>query len=303
MEKKGIALACRMDSKRAIDLTKEIFEFLVEKNEEVFLETRIAPKIFSPNSMNLIEMTNSNLKALLSIGGDGTLLRVASNVSQRDPPPIMGVNVGSVGFLDESNQRKVFRDIEKILEDKYLIEECSKITPYVVKKNSEEIRLNNGLNEVLIVSSKSSKVLQVSIKVNGVFLNRSYLDGVIVSTSTGSTAYNLSAGGAIVFPTLDVMQITPLNAFARSGLKPIIVPDDAVVEIRLLRPRLNAKIIIDGQKIVRNIQPNTKIRIRKAESKAKFIRITDDLYSNYFRRLRKKIIGVLKIPPSDSPEE
>jgi NAD+ kinase len=303
MEKKGIALACRMDSKRAIDLTKEIFEFLVEKEEEVFLETRIAPKIFSPNSMNLIEMNNSNLKALLSIGGDGTLLRVASNVSQRDPPPIMGVNVGSVGFLDESNQRKVFRDLEKILDDKYIIEECSKITPYVVKKNSEEIRLNNGLNEVLVVSSKSSKVLQVSIKVNGVFLNRSYLDGVIVSTSTGSTAYNLSAGGAILFPTLDVMQITPLNAFARSGLKPIIVPDDAVVEIRLLRPRLNAKIIIDGQKIVRNIQPNTKIRIRKAESKAKFIRISDDLYSNYFRRLRKKIIGVLKIPPSDSPEE
>jgi NAD+ kinase len=303
MEKKGFALACRMDSKRAIDLTKEIFEFLVEKDEEVFLETRIAPKIFSPNSMNLIEMTNSNLKALLSIGGDGTLLRVASNVSQRDPPPIMGVNVGSVGFLDESNQRKVFRDIEKILEDKYLIEECSKITPYVVKKNSEEIRLNNGLNEVLIVSSKSSKVLQVSIKINGVFLNRSYLDGVIVSTSTGSTAYNLSAGGAILFPTLDVMQITPLNAFARSGLKPIIVPYDAVVEIKLLRPRLNAKIIIDGQKIVRNIQPNTKIRIKKAESKAKFIRISDDLYSNYFRRLRKKIIGVLKIPPSDSPEE
>jgi NAD+ kinase len=303
MEKKGIALACRMDSKRAIDLTKEIFEFLVEKGEEVFLETRIAPKIFSPNSMNLIEMNNSNVKALLSIGGDGTLLRVASNVSQRDPPPIMGVNVGSVGFLDESNHRKVFRDIEKILDNSYIIEECSKITPYVVKKNSEEIRLNNGLNEVLIVSSKSSKVLQVSIKVNGVFLNRSYLDGVIVSTSTGSTAYNLSAGGAILFPTLDVMQITPLNAFARSGLKPIIVPDEAVIEIKLLRPRLNAKIIIDGQKIVRNIQPNTKIRIRKAESKAKFIRISDDLYSNYFRRLRKKIIGVLKIPPSDSPEE
>jgi len=303
MEKKGIALACRMDSKRAIDLTKEIFEFLVEKGKEVFLETRIAPKIFSPNSMNLIEMNNSNVKALLSIGGDGTLLRVASNVSQRDPPPIMRVNVGSVAFLDESNHRKVFRDIEKILDDSYIIEECSKITPYVVKKNSEEIRLNNGLNEVLIVSSKSSKVLQVSIKVNGVFLNRSYLDGVIVSTSTGSTAYNLSAGGAILFPTLDVMQITPLNAFARSGLKPIIVPDETVIEIKLLRPRLNAKIIIDGQKIVRNIQPNTKIRIRKAESKAKFIRISDDLYSNYFRRLRKKIIGVLKIPPSDSPEE
>ncbi|TXT56241.1 MAG: NAD kinase [Promethearchaeota archaeon] len=303
MGEKGIALACRMDSERAIKLTKEIFEFLTEKNEEVFLETRIAPKIFAPNSMNLLEMSDTNLKALLSVGGDGTLLRVASNVSQLDPPPILGVNVGSVGFLDETNHRKIFRDLEKITEGEYIIEECSKITPYVVRKNSEEIRLNNGLNEVLVVSSKSSKVLQVSIAVNGVFLNRSYLDGVIVSTSTGSTAYNLSAGGAILFPSLDVMQITPLNAFARSGIKPIIVPDDAEVEIRLLRPRLNAKIIIDGQKIVRNIQPNTKIRIRKAEAKAKFIRLSDDLYSNYFRRLRKKILPKMKIPPSDSPEE
>lgn len=302
MEKKFIALACRMDSERAIKLTKRIFEFLVKKGEVVYLETRIAPKIFPHNGIDLNSMTSKNMKFLISVGGDGTLLRVANGVSQIDPPPIFGVNIGSIGFLDESNDRRVFKDLIKVLKGEYIIENCSKLTPYIVK-NSEEIKLNNALNEILIVSSKSSKVLQVSVKVNGIFLNRSYLDGVIIATSTGSTAYNLSAGGSIISPTLEIMQITPLNSFARSGLRPMVLPIDSEIEITLLRPRLNARIIVDGQQTIKKIQPNTRIRIRKANSHTKFIRLTDNLYENYFRRLRKKIIGTIRTPLDDSPEE
>lgn len=298
MEKKPIALACRLDSERAIKLARRVFEFLVQKGEIVYLETRIAPKIFPHNGMDLGEMNAKNVKFIVIVGGDGSILRVVNGLSQKNPPPVLGVNVGSVGFLDESNGRSIFRDLTKVLKGHYECEVCSKITPYIVK-NSEEIRLNNALNEVLIVSSKNSKVLQVSIKVNGVFLNRIYLDGVIISTSTGSTAYNLSAGGAIVNPTIEIMQITPLNSFARSGLKPTIVPIDSEIEIQLLRPRLDAKIVIDGQRTIKKIQPNTKIRIRKANSKIKFIRFNN----SYYTRLRKKIIGTLRVPIDDSPEE
>ncbi len=298
MEKKPVALACRLDSERAIKLAKKIFEFLVQKGEVVYLETRIAPKIFPHNGMDLSEMTDENIKFIIIIGGDGSILRVAGSLSQRDPPPILGVNVGSVGFLDESNERIIFKDLTKALNGEFEYETSSKITPYIVK-NSDEIRLNDALNEVLIVSSKSSKVLQISIRINNVFLNRSYLDGVIISTSTGSTAYNLSAGGAIVNPNIEIMQITPLNSFAGSGLKPIIVPLDSVVEIQLLRPRLDAKIVIDGQRIIKRIAPNTKIRIRRSNSKNKFIRFS----RNYYSRLRKKIIGTVRVPLDDSPEE
>jgi len=133
-------------------------------------------------------------------------------------------------------------------------------------------------------------------------LNRSYLDGLIISTSTGSTAYNLSAGGAIVSPSLEIMQLTPLNSFARSGLKPIVLPIDSEIEVQLLRPRLSAKIVIDGQYTIKELQPNTKIRIRKASSYTYFIRLTDKKV-NYFRRLRKKIIGTVRVPLDDSPEE
>ncbi|MFX1344004.1 MAG: NAD(+)/NADH kinase [Promethearchaeota archaeon] len=298
MEKKPIAIACRLDSEKAIKLAKRIFEFLVQKGEVVYLETRIAPKIFVHNGMDLAEMNADNIKFIVIIGGDGSILRVSSGLSQKDPPPILGVNVGSIGFLDESNERTIFKDLLKALKGEYECELCYKITPYIVK-NSEEIRLNNALNEILIVSSKSSKVLQVSIRVNGVFLNRSYLDGVIISTSTGSTAYNLSAGGAIVNPNMEIMQITPVNSFAGSGLKPLILPIDSIIEVELLRPRLDAKIVIDGQKTIKKIAPNTKIRIRKANSHNKFIRFS----KSYYSRLRKKILSTVRIPIDDSPEE
>lgn len=298
MEKKPIAIACRMDSERAIKLAKQIFEFLVQKGEVIYLETRIAPKIFPHNGMDLGEMSSANIKFIVVVGGDGSILRVANGLSQRDPPPILGVNIGSIGFLDESNERTVFKDLIKVLNGEFDYETCSKITPYLVK-NSDEIQLSNALNEVLVVSSKSSKVLQVSIRVDNIFLNRSYLDGVIISTSTGSTAYNLSAGGAIVTPNIEIMQITPLNSFAGSGLKPMIVPIDSEVEIQLLRPRLDGKIVIDGQRTIKKIPPNSKIRIRKSKSIIKFIRFD----KSYFSRLRKKILSTVRIPIDDSPEE
>ncbi|MCK4778677.1 MAG: NAD(+)/NADH kinase [Candidatus Lokiarchaeota archaeon] len=299
MEKKPIALACRLDSERAIKLTRRIFEFLVQKGEIVYLETRIAPKIFPHNRMDLGEMTAENIKFIVIVGGDGSILRVANGLSQQNPPPILFVNVGSIGFLDESNRRMIFRDLSRVINGEYTLEVCSKLTAYIVK-SSGEIKLSNALNEVLIISSKSSKVLQISIRIDGIFLNRSYLDGIIVSTPTGSTAYNLSAGGAIINPNMESMQITPLNSFAGAGLKPMIVPIDSEIEIQLLRPRLDAKIVIDGQQIIKRIAPNTRVRIRNAKSQNKFIRFK----GSYYTRLRKKIIGtVRRVPIDDSPEE
>ncbi len=303
MEDKAIAIACRMDSEKALNLAKKIFDFLVKKGEKVNLETRIAPRILPHGGQDLITMSADNVKFLISVGGDGTISRVSHGLSQGDPPPILGVNIGSIGFLDESDEQHVFEDLEKVLNGDFIIEKCAKIVPYIVKSDLEEVKLTNALNEVLIVSSKSSKVLQISVKANGVFLNRSYLDGIIISTATGSTAYSLSAGGSIVSPSLEIMQLTPLNSFARSGLQPIVLPIDSEIEIKLLRPRLSAKIVIDGQQTVKRIQPNTRIIVRKANSSTKFIRFSANIYESYFNRLRKKIIGTVMVPLDDSPEE
>ncbi|HEY0089469.1 MAG TPA: NAD(+)/NADH kinase [Candidatus Lokiarchaeia archaeon] len=302
MDRKGIAIACRMDSERALKLAKQIFELLVKKGELVYLETRIAPKIFPHSAKNLDEMSDKEVKFVISVGGDGTILRVAHSLPQNDSPPILGVNIGSIGFLDESHERTIFSDLDKVFAGEYILEECNKLDSYLVK-GDEEIKLSSALNEILVVSSKNSKVLQVSISINGTFVNRTYLDGVIISTPTGSTAYNLSAGGSIISPNTQIMEITPLNSFARSGLRPIILPLDSLVEIKLLRPRLTSKIIIDGQQTIKRIQPNTIVRVCKSNSVTRLIRFTNNLYENYFKRLRMKIIGTVRTPIDDSPEE
>ena len=302
MDRKGIAIACRMDSERALKLAKRIFEHLVKKGELVYLETRIAPKIFPHSAKNLDEMSDKEVKFVISVGGDGTILRVAHSLPQNDSPPILGVNIGSIGFLDESHERTILSDLDKVFAGEYILEECNKLDSYLVK-GDEEIKLSSALNEILVVSSKNSKVLQVSININGTFVNRTYLDGVIISTPTGSTAYNLSAGGSIISPNTQIMEITPLNSFARSGLRPIVLPLDSVVEIKLLRPRLTSKIIIDGQQTIKRIQPNTIVRVCKSNSVTRLIRFTNNLYENYFKRLRMKIIGTIRTPIDDSPEE
>jgi NAD kinase len=98
---------------------------------------------------------------------------------------------------------------------------------------------------------------------------------------------------------MEIMQITPLNSFAGSGLKPMIIPIDSEVEIQLLRPRLDGKIVIDGQRTIKKIPPNSKIRIRKSKSRTQFIRFD----KSYYSRLRKKILSTVRIPIDDSPEE
>ena len=161
MAKKAIAIASRMDSEGALKLAKKTFEYLIKQGEVVYLETRIAPKIFPHNGMDLGKMKSSDFKFIISFGGDGSILRVAQGLTHPNSPPILGVNIGSVGFLDESTDKTIFKDIKKLLNEDYIVEECSQIIPYLINKEGKELRLNKALNEVLVVSSKHSKVLQI----------------------------------------------------------------------------------------------------------------------------------------------
>jgi NAD+ kinase len=296
MQNKAIFIACRKDSIKALKLARNIFDFLKSKNQLVYLEHKIAPIISEESGKDLKTINTENTKFIISIGGDGTLLNIINKLCQIKSPPILGVNFGSVGFLEESNIKSIYKDLMNILNENYFIEKHSKISAFLVKNRFEEYKLGNALNEILIISSKFSKVLHLTIKINGVFFSHCFLDGVIITTSTGSTAYNLSAGGAIISPDLDAIELTPLNNFARNGLKPIVLPINTEIEIENLRPTLNATIIIDGQRTIKNINPKAIIKIRKANCYTEFIRVSNSIQKNYINRLREKIIGSFKIP-------
>ena len=150
-------------------------------------------------------------------------------------------------------------------------------------------RLPLALNEVLIISSKPSKVLYTSIEIDDNYFTSSYLDGLLISTHTGSSAYALSAGGCLMDPRLEGFEIVPLNPSASTGVfRPLIVPSFAEINVKLERPRLNGLVIIDGQ-CEYKVSPQVSIKISRSDSYIYFIRFKE-MVLGYFERVRKKIL-------------
>jgi len=298
-EEKAIAITSRMDSIESIRLAKKIMSFLIEKGERVFLEKRICNRLGRGElGMELNQMIENKIKFVISVGGDGSILRVFHELPKKETPSVYGcAKIGtSIAFLSEGNEKTVYNDLEKILNGKYLIEKCSRLSTFLSTSPNSYIQLDEAINEVLLISAKQSKVMQISVKVNGEFLSNAYLDGLILSTPTGSTAYAFSAGGAILAPIIEVIQLVPINPYARSGLVPMVFPKDSEFEITLLRAHLNGTLIIDGRRVTTKIYPKNKIRVKMSKESFKLIRLSSNISKSYFSRLREKILPRIKLP-------
>ncbi|MHA1791501.1 MAG: NAD(+)/NADH kinase [Promethearchaeota archaeon] len=295
---KALAIASRLDSGKAINLTKSLIKFLKEKGIKVYPEARIA-NIVGYLGQQLNDLHERDVPVIIAVGGDGTILRVAQSLSINDPPAILGINVGAVGFLAEFDMGTEQNSFESLITSEYVKERCMRLICTIEK--TEKLPL--ALNEVLVITSRPSKALSVVIKINGEFYSSGYVDGIVISTPTGSTAYSLSAGGSIIVPELNLIQIVPVCPFARSGLKPLIVSVDSVIEIELLRPKLSAIVAIDGQKEF-TISPSRKIIIKKSNHYINCLR-SKNLKKSFFHRLNNKLLpgAIFPVPKHDSPEE
>ncbi len=283
---RSVGIACRLDSPKALKVVQFITDYLLQRKEKISYETRISSKFIRHFAKNLEDMTVHNTKFLISVGGDGTVLRIAHNLPKVDPPIILGVNLGSVGFLDESDADPEIlkKDLDKVFKGEFFIDKSSRLSTFIGKH-----KLPLALNEVLIISSKPSKVLYTSIEIDGNYFTSSYLDGLIVSTHTGSSAYALSAGGCLMDPRLNGYEIVPLNPSASTGVfRPLIVPDFAEITIKLERARLNGLVIIDGQTEYK-VSPQVSIKVSRSDSDIYFIRFKENVLG-YFERVREKIL-------------
>jgi len=301
---RSVGIACRLDSPKALKVVQFITDYLLQRKEKISYETRISSKFIRHFAKNLEDMTVHNTKFLISVGGDGTVLRIAHNLPKVDPPIILGVNLiahnlpkvdppiilgvnlGSVGFLDESDADPEIlkKDLDKVFKGEFFIDKSSRLSTFIGKH-----KLPLALNEVLIISSKPSKVLYTSIEIDGNYFTSSYLDGLIVSTHTGSSAYALSAGGCLMDPRLNGYEIVPLNPSASTGVfRPLIVPDFAEITIKLERARLNGLVIIDGQTEYK-VSPQVSIKVSRSDSYIYFIRFKENVLG-YFERVREKIL-------------
>jgi NAD+ kinase len=270
-----VGLISRTDNPSALTITKQIIKHLSDNSINFIIETETALALeIKGESIDIAEM---DVNFLIVVGGDGTILRAAMGVNPTETP-ILGINMGRRGYLCEVTPEEALEAINRVLKGDYTIENCLKLS-----SRSQDLQENfpDALNEVLVSSSLPSKMILTRISVNGELLTEIQADGIIVSTPTGSTAYNISAGGSIIAQGVDAMIVTAICPY--SYFRSIVLPSSSKVSIEMIKPKADALAIIDG-KIYTALKALTKIDVEASKNKTRFIR-----FRPFYGRLRVRL--------------
>ncbi|MEA1879334.1 MAG: NAD(+)/NADH kinase [Campylobacterota bacterium] len=218
---------------------------------------------------------------LVSLGGDGTLLSLVRR-SYYFKKPVMGINAGNLGFLADITIDDVESFLELLFTGEYRIDDRMMISGYI-KKSSGETKEFFAFNDVVITSPKPSKMVQVNASIDGERFNSYRGDGLIISTPTGSTAYNLAAGGPVVYPLTKAFIVTPVLAHSLANQRPLVVPADFSIELDA--QKYEAIATIDGQEVY-EMNEGDVVHIVGAKIGAKLLHRKE---RNYFSVLREKL--------------
>lgn len=261
------------------DINNKVLNTIIKKTSQLVKEPNI--KIFT-NSENLKNEITNDLDVIITLGGDGTILSTARAVV-RHGIPILGINTGNLGFLTSIEISDVEEALIKLFNKNYYTE--NRLMLKCELKNYNKVFEFNAFNDIVVSKGALSRVAEYEIFVDKEYYTTVVSDGIIISTPTGSTAYSLSAGGPIIYPTLDVISITPICPHSL-GVRTIILGSDSDISIKIKRSSESLFITIDGQKSD-ELDDNAIINISKYPYKCKLIRFKD--YS-YFKVLTNKFI-------------
>lgn len=230
-----------------------------------------------------INQIEPDLDILIILGGDGTLLHVADQAA-RHSIPVIGINLGNLGFLTELTEQEALPALEEIISGAVTVENRMMLKTRIIREN-KPTGYWYALNEVVISKGTLDRVLQLSTQANTEYITTYKADGLIFSTPTGSTAYNLSAGGPLVYPGLASILVTPICPFMLSS-RPVLLPPETRLSTRIDDgPGHYAKIIIDGQSAW-DMQSNEMLEIEAAEHPLQLI---ISPHRDYFSILRNKL--------------
>ena len=218
---------------------------------------------------------------VISMGGDGTFLKAASRVGHKDIP-ILGVNMGRLGFLADISPDDIEHCINALAQDDFAIE--SRALIQVEADGNPLGDFSYALNDVAILKRDTASMISIRANINGQYLNTYQADGLVVSTPTGSTAYSLSNGGPIIVPGTKVFSMTAVAPHSLN-VRPIVIPDSAVVELDVESRSHNFLVAIDGRS--EKCKEGTKITLRRAPYDVKVVKRSDH---RYFNTLREKMM-------------
>ena len=258
-------------------LKSENVDYVVEKSLGELLRRKLKTK----NIGRLVSEKNlpGSCDMVLSLGGDGTILRLARQVAEK-ATPLLGVNLGKLGFLAEVSVEDLDACLTEVLQGDYFVVERMMLQATIDKKSRTYI----ALNDIVVDKFGSSRVLAFETHVNGEYLATFMADGIILSTPTGSTAYAMSNGGPIVTPHNRAITISPICPHSLTA-RPVIVPDDSVIRIKVVSAENKVHLTADGQDEAL-IRPPTEIRVKRSPFSARLVKRRN---TSYYDLLRKKL--------------
>jgi len=281
MEIRKVGIVANTEKEKITEHARSLKEWLEERGVEVFMEAEIAAKIGIRGGLAGEDLARrAELVAVL--GGDGTMLRTARYVAKYNVP-IVGINMGSFGYLTEVNLNEMHSALELILRGNYLTEKRMMLDVSIIHGKTI---INAGivLNDVVINRGNLSRIVELETTINNKYLTTYKADGLIISTPTGSTAYSLSAGGPIVYPEKDLIIINPICPHTLTN-RPIILPEDSDLRVRVWSKERGATLTLDGQQSYR-IRSGDGITIRKSECITKLVLSP---HRSYWEILRSKL--------------
>lgn len=270
------------DTSAARQAAKKLSPWLVKQGKSVFIDSDTASAIKEPGHDRRDLVAAAEL--LIILGGDGTLLSAARLLSdaKRDVP-ILGVNLGSLGFMAELSLDELYDDLEKVLQGRFEVEERMMLTASVIR-NEKNVARYSVLNDAVINKGALARMVELEVSVNESHLTTIKSDGLIVATPTGSTAYSLSAGGPIIHPVIHCFVLTPICPHTLSN-RPIALPDTVTVAVKLLSRSEDVALTLDGQTGF-TLERNDRVEIRKSRYKLKLIKHP---VKDYYEILRTKL--------------
>ena len=219
---------------------------------------------------------------IVVLGGDGTMISTARLIADSDAL-VLGINYGSLGYLTDFRIEEMFPALEAIFTGEYEIDR--RVMLHAEHWRGEEmLATGRVLNDVVLNKAALARIIEIEVSLNGLYVNSFRADGLIVSTPTGSTAYNLSAGGPIIYPSMNAVVLTPICPFTLTN-RPIVVPDDAIIELKLEQENEGVVLTLDGQ-IGYTMKTDDRVRIRKSRTTFNLVQPQN---RNYFDVLRNKL--------------
>lgn len=277
---KKIGIICKAGRPEPLELLKDIIPQIKKKGAEVFVDVE------SAQSLGIEGHPRSDIphlvEAVLVLGGDGTMLSVARLVCENGIP-IVGVNIGGLGFITEFQRNEIYEAIDRLFSEDCTFEDRLMLTAGVFR-HGEKIAEYTALNDVVINKGALARIVELETFINGDYVTTFKSDGLIVSTPTGSTAYCLSAGGPILYPTLESIALTPICPHTLTN-RPIVLPDNVLIEIFLKSVSEDVFLTMDGQ-VGYSLRQNDKVVVRKSPFKT---RILMPCQRDFFQVLRTKL--------------